>query len=63
MAVFFYFMPVDSSALSFIQAIQVVGVIPKVHDWVLTQRGVSFAFTMFSYCSSVIVVSEISASD
>ncbi|KAF8138072.1 hypothetical protein K438DRAFT_1996396 [Mycena galopus ATCC 62051] len=36
-------------------AIQVVGVIPRVHNWVLTKPGVSFAYTMFSYCSSVIV--------
>ncbi|KAF7360357.1 hypothetical protein MVEN_00765400 [Mycena venus] len=36
-------------------AIQVVGAIPRVHDWVLTKPGASFAYTMFSYCSSVIV--------
>lgn len=49
---------VDSRMICFIQAIQVVGVVPRVHDWVLTQPGVSFAFTMYSYCSSVIVVSK-----
>ncbi|KAJ7666218.1 hypothetical protein DFH06DRAFT_1386331, partial [Mycena polygramma] len=47
---------VESGVLYFLFfAIQVVGVIPRVHDWVLTKPGVSFAFTMFSYCSSVIV--------
>ncbi|KAJ7892780.1 hypothetical protein B0H14DRAFT_3427713 [Mycena olivaceomarginata] len=47
---------VESGILYFLFfAIQVVGVVPRVHDWVLTQPGVSFAFTMYSYCSSVIV--------
>ncbi|KAJ6588884.1 hypothetical protein B0H19DRAFT_223446 [Mycena capillaripes] len=47
---------VESGFLYFLFfAIQVVGVTPRVHDWVLTQPGVSFAFTMYSYCSSVIV--------
>ncbi|KAJ6524520.1 hypothetical protein B0H19DRAFT_1276479 [Mycena capillaripes] len=47
---------VESGVLYFLFfAIQVVGDIPRVHDWAETQAGVSFAFSMYSYCSSVIV--------
>ncbi|KAK7001555.1 hypothetical protein R3P38DRAFT_2558902 [Favolaschia claudopus] len=35
--------------------IQVIEDIPRVHDWVVTQPGVSFAFQMYSYCSSIMV--------
>ncbi|KAK7044676.1 hypothetical protein R3P38DRAFT_173962 [Favolaschia claudopus] len=47
---------IESGILYFLFfAIQVVGVIPRVHNWVSTKPGVSFAFTMFSYVSSIIV--------
>ncbi|KAK7039490.1 hypothetical protein R3P38DRAFT_3467504 [Favolaschia claudopus] len=47
---------IESGILYFLFfAIQVVGVIPRVHNWVSTKPGVSFAFTMFSYASSIIV--------
>ncbi|KAJ6627836.1 hypothetical protein B0H10DRAFT_311242 [Mycena sp. CBHHK59/15] len=47
---------VESGLLYFLFfAIQVVGDVPRVHDWVATQAGVSFAFVMYSYCSSCIV--------
>lgn len=39
------------------QAIQVVCASPRVQAWISTKPGVAFAFTMYSYCSSVIVVS------
>ncbi|KAJ7717247.1 hypothetical protein DFH07DRAFT_1068245 [Mycena maculata] len=35
--------------------IQVVEDSPRVHAWIDTQTGVSFAFTLYQYCSSVIV--------
>ncbi|KAJ6469047.1 hypothetical protein C8R47DRAFT_801776 [Mycena vitilis] len=47
---------VESGVLYFLFfTIQVVGIVPEVHDWVETQSGVAFAFGMYSYCSSVIV--------
>ncbi|KAJ7108493.1 hypothetical protein C8R44DRAFT_884572 [Mycena epipterygia] len=47
---------VESGVLYFLFfAIQVVGGIPRVQDWMNTEPGVAFAFTMYSYCSSVIV--------
>ncbi|KAJ6595812.1 hypothetical protein DFH09DRAFT_1305591 [Mycena vulgaris] len=36
-------------------AVQAVADIPRVHNWVRKQPGVSFAFVMYSYSSSVIV--------
>ncbi|KAJ7644943.1 hypothetical protein FB45DRAFT_1021680 [Roridomyces roridus] len=36
--------------------IQVVEDSPRVHDWVDANNGVSFAFKLYQYCSSVIVV-------
>ncbi|KAJ7120274.1 hypothetical protein C8R44DRAFT_737101 [Mycena epipterygia] len=35
--------------------IQVVEASPRVHAWIESQEGLSFLFTMYSYCSSVIV--------
>ncbi|KAJ7814299.1 hypothetical protein B0H13DRAFT_1664850, partial [Mycena leptocephala] len=47
---------VESGFLYFLFfAIQVVEDIPQVHSWIETQTGVSFAFMMYAYCSSVIV--------
>ncbi|KAJ7185599.1 hypothetical protein C8R46DRAFT_1061163 [Mycena filopes] len=47
---------VESGVLYFLFfAVQVVGAAPRVHDWVETKPRVSFAFTMYSYCSSVLV--------
>ncbi|KAJ7631890.1 hypothetical protein DFH06DRAFT_1223167 [Mycena polygramma] len=46
---------VESGVLYFLFfTIQVVGIVPRVHDWIETQSGVAFAFGMYSYCSSVI---------
>jgi hypothetical protein len=49
----------DSSTDLFIQAVAIVGVIPRVFDWIQLQPGVVFAFKMYSYSSSVIVVSAV----
>ncbi|KAJ6524524.1 hypothetical protein B0H19DRAFT_1276482 [Mycena capillaripes] len=47
---------VESGVLYFLFfAVQVVSDVPRVHDWAQTQPGVSFALTMYCYCSSVIV--------
>ncbi|KAJ7033701.1 hypothetical protein C8F04DRAFT_1103865 [Mycena alexandri] len=47
---------VESGVLYFLFfAVQFVGAIPRVHNWIETKTGVSFAFTMYSYCSSVLV--------
>ncbi|KAJ7485315.1 hypothetical protein FB451DRAFT_1554265 [Mycena latifolia] len=36
-------------------AVQVVADIPRVHNWIHSHAGVSFAFVLYSYSSSVIV--------
>ncbi|KAJ7767299.1 hypothetical protein B0H16DRAFT_1308587, partial [Mycena metata] len=47
---------VESGLLYFIFfAIQVIEDVPQVHGWIESHTGLSFAFTMYSYCSSVIV--------
>ncbi|KAJ7152264.1 hypothetical protein C8R43DRAFT_1127339 [Mycena crocata] len=47
---------VESGVLYFLFfAVEVAGVVPRVHDWVVTQPGVAFVFAMYSYSSSVIV--------
>ncbi|KAJ7927447.1 hypothetical protein B0H13DRAFT_2554684 [Mycena leptocephala] len=36
-------------------AVQFVAAIPRIHEWVSAQPAVSFALTMYAFCSSVIV--------
>jgi len=46
----------ESGVLYFVFfAIQAIDEIPPLQDWIQSQSGVSFAITMFQYCSSVIV--------
>lgn len=45
------------------QAIQVIEDVPQVHGWIESHTGLSFAFTMYSYCSSVIVVRDYTCSE
>lgn len=42
---------------SLYQAVQFVAAIPRIHEWISAQPAVSFALTMYAFCSSVIVVS------
>ncbi|KAJ7778337.1 hypothetical protein B0H16DRAFT_884332 [Mycena metata] len=47
---------VESGVLYFLFfAVQLISATPTVHDWIESKPGLSFAFAMFSYCSSVLV--------